>query len=311
VSVPASANSTTVTGLTGGTAYTFKIAALNEYGAGAAATTASVSPTGATSTYDSTVLSSKPSVFYRLADTDSHAMADSSGNGATGVYGSTTTLGQTGPLANDTAASISDSGCCSASAGGNPSLPLYNSSRTFEGWLKTTNGGELFMAGYGSTSTNEGFNIVTEPNNVIVSGYSDDLSFTTTTALDNGSWHFIVVTTNGTTATVYVDGTSLGSQTFPTPLDTVPAPQGLVIGMGAQDCCGYFNGNLADIAVFPSVLTATAVGNQYTASGDSGSRKKHPKGITVPVNHPAPGTTPLHPHPHSRPASSPVSGGRS
>jgi len=309
VSVPASASSTSVTGLVGATAYTFHIQALNEYGAGAAATTASVSPTGATSTYDSTVLTSKPSVFYRLADTDSHAVADSSGNGATGVYGSTATLGQTGPLTNDTAASISDSGCCSASAGGNPSLPLYNSSRTLEGWIKTTNGGELFVAGYGSTSTTEGFNLVTEPNNVIVSGYSDDLSFTTTTTLDNGSWHFIVATTNGTTATVYVDGTSLGSQTFPTPLDTVPAPQGLAIGMGSEDCCGYFYGNLADIAVFPSVLTATQVGNQYTASGDSGSGKKHPKGITVPVNHPAPGTTT--PHPHSRPASSPVSGGRS
>ncbi|HEY1917367.1 MAG TPA: LamG-like jellyroll fold domain-containing protein [Streptosporangiaceae bacterium] len=309
VSVPATTASTTVTGLVGSVAYTFQIQALNEYGAGAAATAASVTPTGTASTYDSTVLSAKPSVFYRLADTDAHALADSSGNGASGVYGSNATLGQTGPLANDIASSISDSGCCSAVASGTPSLPLYNSSRTFEGWIKTTNGGEEYLGGYGTNSTSEGFNVATEPNNVIVSGYSDDLSFTTATTLDNGSWHFIVVTTNGTSATVYVDGTSQGTQTFPTPLDTVPAPQGLAIGMFSQDCCGYFYGNIADVAVFPSVLTATQVSAEYTASGDSGSRKHKPPHITVPQNHPAPGG--VSPSPHSRPAHSLVTGGRS
>jgi Concanavalin A-like lectin/glucanases superfamily/Fibronectin type III domain len=309
VSVPATASGTTVTGLAGSTAYTFHIQALNEYGASPAATTASVTTTGTATTYDSTVLSDNPSVFYRLADTDSHAMADSSGNGATGSYTSNATLGQTGPLAGDNATSISDSGCCQAAADGNPSLPLYNSSRSFEGWIKTTNGGEEYLGGYGSTSTSEGFIVATEPNNVIVSGYSDDLSFTTTTTLDNGNWHFIVVTTNGTSATVYVDGTSQGTQTFPTPLDTVPAPQGLAIGMGSQDCCGYFSGNLADIAVFPSALTASQVTAQYTASGVGGGKKHRPKHITVPVNHPAPGTT--SPNPHSRPARSPVTGGRS
>jgi hypothetical protein len=107
-----------------------------------------------------------------------------------------------------------------------------------------------------------------------------------------------------------VDGVSQGTQTFPTPLDTVPSPQGLVIGMGSQDCCGYYSGNLADIAVFPSVLSASQVSAEYTASGDSGARKHaHPKGLTVPGNDQAPGPTP--PHPHARPASSPVTGGRS
>jgi Concanavalin A-like lectin/glucanases superfamily/Fibronectin type III domain len=302
VSVPATASSTSVTGLAGSTAYTFQIEALNEYGAGPAATTNSVTPTGTASTYVSTVLSDNPSVFYRLADTDSHAMADSSGNGATGIYTAQATLGHSGPLTTDPASAISDNAGGPAGSGA-PSLPLYNQPRTLEGWMNTTNGGEYFLAGYGTESTGEGFTVVTEPNNVIVSGYGDDLSFTSSTALDNGSWHFVVATTNGTSATVYVDGTSLGTQTFPSPLDTVPAAAGLQIGAGVQGCCGYFSGDLADIAIFPTALTAAQVTAQYTASGDTAGRNhhgSHASHVSVPNRTPAAGATSA--IPQSRPA---------
>jgi hypothetical protein len=111
--------------------------------------------------------------------------------------------------------------------------------------------------------------VATEPTAVIVSGFGDDLSFTSSAALNNGAWHFIVVTTSGTSATVYVDGTSLGSQNFPATLDTLPTAQGLEVGAGPQGCCGSFSGSLADIAVFPSALTAGQVSAEYTASGDT------------------------------------------
>ncbi|HLX47910.1 MAG TPA: LamG-like jellyroll fold domain-containing protein [Streptosporangiaceae bacterium] len=268
VSVPATASSTSVTGLAGGTAYTFRIQALNEYGAGPAATTSAVTPTGTATTYASTVLAANPSAFYRLADTDRGAMADSSGNGALGTYAGQATLGQPGPLVTDTATGISST-CCGPAGGGNPALPLYAHARTLEGWINTTSGGEGFLAGYGNQGTGQGFTVATEPSAVIVSGYGDDLSFTSTAALNNGAWHFIVVTTNGTSATVYVDGTSLGSQNFPATLDTLPTASGLQIGAGPQGCCGSFSGGLADIAVFPSALTAAQVSAEYTASGNA------------------------------------------
>jgi hypothetical protein len=268
VSVPASARSTSVTGLAGGTAYSFQIQAVNEYGTGAAATTATVTTTGTASTYASKVLSLGPSVFYRLADTDQGVLADSSGNGATGSYTSQPSLGQPGPLVSDPATSISSNGNGPA-ASGHPSLPLYAHARTLEGWVNTTSGGEEFLASYGSETQNEGFMVAIEANNVIVSGSGDDLSFATTTGLQNGTWHFIAVTTNGTAATAYVDGTSLGSQNFPTTLDTLPTPQGFLVGSGVQGCCGYLSGDLADIAVFPAALTAAQVSAQYTASGNA------------------------------------------
>jgi hypothetical protein len=277
VSVPATASSTSVTGLAGSTAYTFKIQALNEYGASPAATTSAVTPAGTATTYASTVLSANPSVFYRLADTDRGALADSSGNGALGTYTGQATLGQSGPLVTDPASGIS-SGCCGPAAGGYPALPLYAHARTLEGWINTTSGGEEFLAGYGNQATAQGFTVATEPSTVIVSGYGDDLSFTSTAALNNGAWHFIVVTTTGTSATVYVDGTSLGSQSFPATLDTLPTASGLLIGAGPQGCCGSFSGGLADIAVFPSALTAAQVSAEYTASGNAARPLSTPAG---------------------------------
>jgi hypothetical protein len=267
VSVPATSNTTTVTGLAGGAPYTFQVEALNEYGAGPAATTAAVTPTGSATTYASTVLSLSPSVFYRLADTDKGALADSSGHGATGAYNpSAATLGQTGPLANDIAPAAGDNGN-GPLATGYPSLPLYAGARTFEGWFSTTGGGTQWLAGYGLASNDEGFGVGVQPTGVYVSGYNDDLTFSSAAALNDGGWHFVVVTTTGSSATVYVDGTSLGTQSFAQPLDTLPASPGLVLGADMQGCCGGFGGDLADIALFPAALTAAQVTAEYTASG--------------------------------------------
>jgi hypothetical protein len=267
VSVPATVSTATVTGLAGGTAYTFRIQAVNEYGAGAAATTTAVTPTGSASTYASTVLSAKPSAFYRLADTAQAAMADSSGHTATGTYTGQLTFGQPGPLASDPATAV-NSGGFGPTASSHPSLPLYAQPRTLEGWVNTTRG-QQFLAGYGALSTNELFAVAIQPNDVIVQGYNDDLTFPTPAPLNDGNWHFIVVTTDGSSATAYVDGASLGSQSFPATLDTLPTPQGLQIGAGGVGGCCDFSGSLADIALFPTALTATQVTAQWAASGNT------------------------------------------
>jgi hypothetical protein len=276
VSVPARETSTSVTGLAGGTVYTFQIQALNEYGAGTAAVTAAVTPTGTASTYAATVLAASPSVFYRLADDDPGAMADSSGHGATGIYTSAATLEQTGPLAGDPAASVGDNGNGPV-ASGTPALPWYAQPRTVEGWVNFTNGGQDYVAGYGVDNTAQGFGVAVQGDTVFVTGYSDDLSFTGKSATNDGNWHFIVVTSNGTSATAYVDGVSLGTQSFAQTLDTLPGP--LLIGADAQGCCGSLSGELADVAVFPTALSAAQVAAQYTAAKTSGaSRQTHPRG---------------------------------
>jgi hypothetical protein len=262
VAVGGSATSSVVGGLPAGS-YTFTVQAFNAFGLGAAKTTTAVAVTGNSSTYASTVRALAPSGYYELGDSTTGLMADSSGNQIDGVYvPSSVTLSQTGAIPSDPTTSVTGNGNYVGTVL-SAKLPLYNQSRTVEGWIKPNNGGEMYMAGWGVQSTAEAFDVSTSANAVNVRGYNDDLGFSTSTNLANGSWHFIVVTATATSATVYVDGVSLGSQTFPTSLDTLSTGQ-LVVGGYTTQCCGE-NGGLAQLAVFPRVLTAAQVASQFSA----------------------------------------------
>jgi hypothetical protein len=306
VAVPASSTGTTVTGLAGGSSYTFEVQALDEYGAGAPASTTVVTPTGSASTYASTVLSLGPSVFYRLGDSTPAAMADSSGHAATGVYNaSVATFGQTGPLSSDPSTSVANSGFQAVSRS-DPSLPLFGQARTLEGWVKTTFSGEQALGAYGTLSTGRGFAVAVLPGSVVVTGYEDDLTFASTSAINDGNWHFIVVSTNGSSATAYVDGASLGTQTFPQSLDTLATPQGMLVAGGLGGCCGL-DGDLADLAVFPAALTSAQVASQYSI-GAAGPLRPHvyPAVLSCPARAgracPADPRRPGHPEPLTRSA---------
>jgi hypothetical protein len=265
-SVPAGATSTTLTGLRGGTSYTFTITAVDAYGAGPAATTAAVTPTGNATTYASTVLADQPSVFYRLGDGNQNAMADSSGNAANGLYlGSNDTFGTAGAIIGDPATSVTGSGGAIGTRP-NAALPAYGSPRTIEGWVQTSSANTQYLGGWGAQLADDGFDVGFGPNDVTVEGYTDNLTFASpTVTLDDGHWHFVVVTSTGTTATAYVDGSSLGTQTFAQPLGTAPGST-FYVGSGIWGFNGVI-GNLDDVAVFPTALAATRIQAQYAAAG--------------------------------------------
>jgi hypothetical protein len=263
VSAGPSAGSVVVGGLPAGS-YTFKIQAFNSYGLGPAATTAAGTVTGSATTYESTVLSNHPLEYYELGDSSGSLMADSSGAQLEGLYVSPDiTSGHTGPIASDPTTAIGGNGNWIGTVLG-ANLPLYNQARTVETWIQTTDAGEQYVAGWGIQSTNEAFDVSFNNADVYVRGYNDDLTFTTTTSLSNGSWHFLAVTVSGTAVTVYVDGVSVGTQDFSAPLDTLSSGE-LVVGGYTSQCCGI-SGNLAQLAVFGTALSATNISSQFSAS---------------------------------------------
>src|SRR5207245_11068274 len=73
--VGGSATSVTMSGLAGGTSYTFQVSAVNGDGTSLPGVSAAVTPTGSSTTYASTVIADGPSVYYRWDD--------SAGNGTT------------------------------------------------------------------------------------------------------------------------------------------------------------------------------------------------------------------------------------
>ena len=253
--VPGTASSAVITGLPAKVGFTFHVVARNPYGAGPAGVSAAVTPTGSSTTYASGVLADGPSAYYRLGDSTTSVLADSSGKGRPGVYhASQVTLGVPGAISGDSDTAVTGVGGLIGTA--SPALPVEQHARTVTAWAQTSNGGQQYIAGWGNTSGAQGFSVGFSANDIYVNEYGNTLTFTTTANISNGSWHQIAVTATATSATAYLDGTSLGTQSFPVTLDTAPGP--LQVGAAVWGYSGIA-GNLDELAIFPTVLSAAKI----------------------------------------------------
>ena len=265
IGTAATATQAVISGLAGGAPATLTVAAVTSCGTGPAASAASVTPTGSATSYLTSVLSASPSIYYRLGEAaGTTLMADSSGNAADGQYTGQGILGQTPALANDPSTSVSYTTCCSGVDTSPAAPPTFNSARTVEAWVKTTNASDNpGVAGYGTYTADESFVVGIEPGAITVDGDSDYHLIPTTHTLNDGTWHLVAVTYDGTTITAYLDGQLMGSALFNAPLDTL----GANLTLGSVPGYNQFSGALQDVSVYPTALTATKLSAQFAASG--------------------------------------------
>jgi RHS repeat-associated protein len=263
------ATAATITGLNGGTGYTFKVVATTSAGNGPAGASGLVTPTGPTSTYASAIVSDGPAIYDRLGDPSGNAAADSSGNGSNGVYNGSYALGGAGALTNDTDTSLAlTNGNVQLAAG--TALPAGGSARTIEAWVKTTNASYQVVAAYGTANNfHRYFEVRVGASNVQIVTSSDDQTVTGPYSLADGVWHYLVVAYDGnTTATVYVDGKIAGTAQFSGALNTVVDGNGLLIGQDTWcNCSDQFVGNLDEVAIYPYALSVAQVSTHASASG--------------------------------------------
>ena len=298
VSVAASATKAVIGGLQGGASYKFTVQAINSYGYGAAATTAAVSPTGKTATYDSTVLSDSPSVFYRFGDTATVSMADSSGHGANGYYvASNVTQGVAGAIPGDPSTAVGDRQKGSGYGTAHPALPLYNSARSVDFWMQSTTSEYAGFLSWGQASGDEGFAVDEYlPTELVVDAAGDTQFFPTPYLLDDGAWHMVTVTYDGSTLTVYLDGHAIGTGRFQHQLDTLPGPLSIGNSFGNG---GLINTNLDDVSIYPTALSAAQVAAQFATTGYTAAAPVSPKATaganraTVSWTAPAAGPAPI------------------
>ncbi|MFI5053102.1 MAG: S8 family serine peptidase, partial [Acidimicrobiia bacterium] len=233
-----------------------------------------------------TAMTQSPVLFWRFSETAGTSVADSSGYGNTGVTSGGVTRNTT-PTAftTDTDPGITFTAASFGKVvGAYPrALPSGSASRSEVVWFKTTTTTEQALATYGCTDgvtgcaagQNFGLMVIPSANNLMFWGWGDDLTFSTSAVVANtadGNWHQAVITyTSGGAITMYLDGTSLGSQTPTTGLNTMAAgAQGFNVGVGvptndASNGGKYFNGSIDDVSVYSSVLSAAQVTAQYTA----------------------------------------------
>jgi hypothetical protein len=262
VALDPSDTSATMTSLTSGAGITFSLGAHSACGLGPAAVSNAVSVIGAAPTYDSAVLADQPAVFYRMADSATALMADSSGNEADGVYDpGVAELGAPGPLANDSSTGVASNGGPQLATAASPQLSQGASPRTVEMWVQDTydESGRALVS-WGNTGMEDGaFTVYETADGVAVDAGNDYHALTSPYPLDDGVWHLITVTFSGSQLTMYVDGVPIGSTAFTGTLDT----SGTSLAVGSS----LITGSMADLAIYPTALSAATVAAHFTDSG--------------------------------------------
>ena len=110
-----------------------------------------------------------------------------------------------------------------------------------------------------------------------------DLDFTLASALNNGQWHQVAVTYNGTAVTLYVDGAFVGAQnsTRSTIIDQYGfSLGGVLVPIGANP--GYwFAGSLDEVSFYSTVLSQAAITGHYQLGSSPAADFAGPSGGSV------------------------------
>ncbi len=283
------------TGLTPGSVHTYTYTAADgglvtaKSPASASVTVASTSPTAS---YQQAALADSPSFFWPLNDTGGTA-ADATGNGFTGIYEPGTTQGVTGPFPGSTATGFDG---FQGNVDSSQQIPSPGP-QTFsiEMWFKTTTdmGGKLIGFSNAQTGGNSGNNNSNETSSnydrhiymmndgQLVFGVWTGSAQTIETpgVYNDGQWHYVVATIGPSGMTMYVDGQLVGTNSN-TAVQNYAGywrvggdnlngwnldPWGSNSQGTTEPASYWFNGDIADVAVYPTALSAAQVGTHYAA----------------------------------------------
>ncbi|NKE60448.1 LamG domain-containing protein [Lentzea sp. PSKA42] len=204
--------------------------------------------------------------------------ADSKGSN-TGDYFGGVTLGAAGALGGDlnTAAQF-DGANDYVQAVGTTGIPVGSSLRSVEMWFKTTSSAQQMLFSYGSLGNTQEFGLWLDTGGTAMTawgwGTGNDKTFTLPAAVNNGAWHQVVKTYNGTSITLYIDGVALPSQTATrsTVMNAYGFNIGAMVTPSDSNTGRYFTGSLDEVSLYTTALTQATVTNHFalgtSATGD-------------------------------------------
>ncbi len=219
--------------------------------------------------YGAAVAAAKPDLYWRLDEASGTTALDASTTGQDGSILGGVTPGGLSAIGTGTSMSFNGSNGLVASKEQRTNPTTYST----ELWFKTstTRGGKLVGFGNAASGTSSSYDrhVCLLNNGKLQFGAYDGAQqkVETSSAYNDGQWHYLVATQGADGMKLYVDSTLVG---------TNPA-------VGAQNYAGYWriggdkcwggatstylNGSIDEVAVYPSVLTQATIDAHYAAAG--------------------------------------------
>ncbi|WP_186307625.1 LamG-like jellyroll fold domain-containing protein, partial [Microbacterium sp. 1.5R] len=218
-----------------------------------------------TDAYGAAVVAAAPTLFWRLGESTGTSAQDASGAGHRGAFVGSNTKGQTGALqgVDNSAVSFGGGQLISQTPIVNP--VVYSA----EAWFKTTStaGGKIMGFGNSATGNSSTYDrhVYMTSAGQLVFGVSSggQVRITSSTAYNDGQWHHVVASQGSSGMRLSVDGESVGTNTTRTAASYTGywhVGGDVSWGPGANP----FLGTIDEVAVYPSVLSATTVSDHYS-----------------------------------------------
>jgi RHS repeat-associated protein len=249
------------------------------HSAAALTSTTTTGPIVYNTPYPEAVEADNPVAYWRLNETSGSTATDSAAGEQNGAY-SNVTLGQRGPLVGDnlSASGAFNGSSSTVSAPDSPSLEIGNTQPfSVEAWVKTTGDSypnQAIVSKLLNTSTATGWSFSDyegEPSLALINSWSGNtLDLQAHTNINDGAWHYLVVTYDGSSSpagvTFYVDG-----QAIPTVTASENSLNGNTISnatlyIGSQTGNNnYYRGDISEVALYRSQLSADRIRARYQA----------------------------------------------
>jgi RHS repeat-associated protein len=246
------------------------------------------SASGTSQVYTAAVKGGQPVDYWRLGDTGTTTAVNQL-HGGTATYSNVTQGVSGGPFADTTVDGFN--GTSSYLSLPNSLITAGNESVSL--WFKTTGTDEVLLSSSVDSPANGNSSNAFTPNlyvgeDGLLNGefFYDDAPMASTTAVNDGKWHNVVITSDADDQYLYLDGEPVGSVTGQTISGGAGAGQNqVVVGTGflgyvwadqahysttsTTGYPSYFNGDIADVAVYPHLVSAGDVTAQWAAAQHS------------------------------------------
>ena len=170
---------------------------------------------------------------------------------------------------------------------GTTGIPVGASIRSTEVWFKTSSAARQVLFAYGTGANTQQYGLWIDAGGTTMTawgfGTGNDKVFTMPSSVKNGTWHQAVLTYNGTTLTLYIDGVALTPQaaTRGTVMGMYGFSVGAILNSNDGNYGGWFAGSLDEVSFYTSTLTQTDVTNHYQLGSAAVSDVSGPSGGSV------------------------------